>query len=113
MSNQAPENMHQINLHQISFSADGISVEQEIEIRNKYGTGTNLSIDEIVSGLNNGSLTPSLNFNMNPEHDGFGPSWIRDSQGKGVAVVLVQRVSVGNYKDFEGPSTSNEEPSDE
>ena len=90
------------NPHTITFNADGVSVEQQIIIEPENTNSQPLTLDQIVAGLNSGELTGSMDFNMNPASDDMAPTYIRDSEGNGVAVVAAQRVTVGNYSDFQG-----------
>lgn len=98
------------NPHTITFNADGVSVEQQIVIGPENTGGPQLTLDQIVDGLNSGELTSSLDFNMNPASDDMTMTYIRNSEGEGVAVVAAQRVTVGNYSDFQSEQESEQEP---
>lgn len=90
----------------ITFKADGICVEQTILVHDERNRDTGLSTDDIVSGLNSGSLTPNMNFVYSPEDYSCQGTWIRDSSGNGVALVIEQKVTVTNFDQFKVDSIS-------
>ena len=79
-------------IHQISFTSPGLSIEQEIVIPKD-----SLGIDNVIAGLNSGELNTTLDYDVDDEEQ-----WIRDSDGNGVAVILSQKVTVigEGFKDF-------------
>ena len=79
-------------IHQISFTSPGLSIDQEIVIPKD-----SLGIDNVIAGLNSGELNTTLDHDMEAEEQ-----WIRDSIGNGVAVILNQKVTVTGegFKDF-------------
>ena len=90
----------------ITFKAGDISVEQTLLIHDERNRDTNLSTDDIVKGLNSGSLIPNMSFTHNPEDGTCQGTWIRDSSGNGVALVIEQKVTVDNFNNFEVESIS-------
>ena len=79
-------------IHQISFTSPGLSIDQEIVIPKD-----SLGIDNVIAGLNNGELNTTLDHDEEAEEQ-----WIRDSVGNGVAIILNQKVTVTGegFKDF-------------
>lgn len=99
--------------HQITFKADGLLVEQEIEIGNEDNVSPDLNIDDIVNGLNSGTLTTSLDYDFTERAAEITGCWIRDSSGNGVAIIAAQRVTIGGYTEFEGGDTERETESED
>ena len=93
-------------IHLINFTSEGLSIEQEIVIPLNGNQDTPTSIDDVVSGLNAGTIIANLDYNHAEEEQ-----WIRDQSGYGVAIILRQCVTTtgDGYKDFEhSPGTVNE-----
>lgn len=90
----------------ITFNADGISVEQILLIHDERNRDTDLSTDDIVKGLNSGTLIPNMDFAYNPEDNDYRGTWIRDNAGNGVALVIEQKITVKSFDNFEVDSIS-------